>query len=71
MAVVHLRLGDRSYDIPTEDIDVGVSTPHDEVLDRLATHLSIPRSKLVGMRVDPGAGLGNLSIRPEASFGRS
>jgi hypothetical protein len=65
--MVHLRMGQQTYEIPSEDLDVGVSTPDGEVLDNVARHLSIPRSKLVGMRVDKDGE--NLTIRPEASFG--
>ncbi len=67
-AVLHIRYGGRSYDVPLQDLDIGSASSDDQVRSAVAEYLQEPQSKLrlfVVERHDNG----NVTIRPEAVFG--
>jgi hypothetical protein len=67
-AVLHVRFGGRSLDIPLGGLDVGPTSSDSEIKRALAQHLEIPESALRDYTVDRHE-TGNLTVRPEAVFG--
>ncbi len=67
-AVLHVRFGGRSLDIPLVGLDVGPGSSDREIKRALAQHLEIPESALRDYTVDRHE-TGNLTVRPEAVFG--
>lgn len=64
---IHIRYEGRSWDIPLNDLDVGVLSTDEQVRTAVATHLNVPLAKLRGFAVDEATG--ELTLRPEAVFG--
>ena len=67
-AVVHVRFGGRSFDVPLSVLDVGVGSHDGDVKAALARHLEVHPSRLLDYVVDRH-GNGNMTVRPEAVFG--
>ena len=67
-AVVHVRFGGRSFDVPLTVLDLGVGSRDGDVKGALARHLEVHPSRLMDYVVDRH-GNGNLTVRPEAVFG--
>jgi hypothetical protein len=67
-AMLHIRYGGRSYDVPLQAMDIGPASSDDQIRRAVAAYLEEPQSKLrlfVVERHDNG----NMTIRPEAVFG--
>jgi hypothetical protein len=69
VAVVHVRFDGRSLDIPLPDLDIGPGSGDADIKRALARHLEVPEAKLRDYVVDRHE-TGNLTVRPEAVFGR-
>ncbi len=67
-AVLHVRFGGRSVDLPLAGLDVGPGSSDREIKRALARHLEIPEAALRDYTVDRHE-TGNLTVRPEAVFG--
>lgn len=69
MQVLHLTFQSNSYDIDMVDLDIGDLSTDDEIRRAVANHLSQPVSKFSVLRVERNAETGDITMRPEASFG--
>ena len=67
-AVVHVRFGGRSFDVPLTVLDLGVGSRDGDVKQALAQHLDVHPSRFMDYVVDRHAN-GNLTLRPQAVFG--
>lgn len=67
--ILHIRFDGRSFDIPLTDLDVGPVSNDVEVKRALAQYLDVSEAKLRSFVVDRHE-TGNLTVRPEAVFGR-
>lgn len=67
-AVVHVRFGGRSFDVPLSDLGLRVGDDDGDVKRSLAARLDVHPSRLMDYVVDRH-GNGNLTVRPEAVFG--
>ena len=67
-AVVHVRFGGRSSDVPVVNLDVRAGASDAEVKAALAGWLDVDVSRLRDYVVDRHAN-GNMTLRPEAVFG--
>ncbi len=66
---LHVRFEGRSWDLLLSDLDLGPLSTDDEVRRALARYLDVPASKF-GLYVVEHHTNGNLTVRPEAIFGR-
>ncbi len=66
---VHIRYEGNSYDVTFADIDVGDLSTDAEIRQAVARHLNAPASKLAGFAVDKNASTGDITLRPQATFG--
>jgi hypothetical protein len=66
---VHVRFEGRSIDIAYSLLDLGEQPSDQEVRQALARYLEVPARKLEVYVVERHAN-GNLTVRPEAVFGR-
>ena len=69
-AVAHVRFAGRSFDIPLSTLDLGPMSADGQIRRSLARYLSVPEFKLDAYVIDRHAN-GNLTVRPEAVFGRA
>jgi hypothetical protein len=67
-AVVHVRFGGRSMDVPVVNLDIAAGASDAEVKRALAGWLDVDASRLRDYVVDRHAN-GNMTLRPEAVFG--
>ena len=67
-AILHVRFGGRSLDLPLAGLDLSNQSPDREVKHRLATYLEVAPRALDPYVVDRHEN-GNLTVRPEAVFG--
>jgi hypothetical protein len=66
---IHIRFEGRSSDIPQSELDIGEASTDDQIRQAVATHLGVPPNKLLAFALDKTAN-GNITLRPEAQFGR-
>ena len=67
-AVIHVRFGGRSFDVPMSQLDLGLGSSDEQIKRTLAQYLEIPFGRLSDYVIDRHAN-GNLTLRPEAVFG--
>ena len=67
-AVLHVRFGGKSFDVPLACLDVNPATDDRLIKRALASHLEIPESQLREYVLDRHPN-GNLTLRPMAVFG--
>ena len=67
-AVLHVRFGGRSFDVPAACLDVNPATEDRFIKRALAGHLEVPESQLRDYVIDRHAN-GNMTLRPMAVFG--
>ena len=67
-AVIHVRFAGRSFDVPVEQLRLGIGASDEQVKQVLAQYLEIDGARLADYTVDRHAN-GNLTLRPEAVFG--
>lgn len=67
--MIHVRYEGRSWDIPLNQVDVGVQSTDEQVRSAVAGHLGVPVNKLRTFNIDRNATTGSLTLRPEAVFG--
>jgi hypothetical protein len=67
-AVVHVRFAGRSFDVPANQLDLGIGASDEQIKRTLAQYLEIATVRLSDYVVDRHAN-GNLTLRPEAVFG--
>ena len=66
--VVHVRFGGRSFDVPVEQLGLGLGAGDELVKRTLAQYLDVAPQRMNDYVVDRHAN-GNLTLRPEAVFG--
>ena len=67
-AVLHVRYGGRSMDVPLGGLDLTAASGDREIKQRLAAYLEVNPRQLDAYAVDRHPN-GNLTLRPEAVFG--
>ena len=67
-AVIHVRFAGRSFDVPVDQLELGIGASDDQIKRALAQHLEVSLVRLSDYVVDRHAN-GNLTLRPEAVFG--
>ena len=68
IAVVHVRFGGRSFDVPVDQLELGLGSSDEQVKRTLAQYLDVPAQRMNDYVIDRHAN-GNLPLRPEAVFG--
>jgi hypothetical protein len=68
-AVLHVRYSGRSFDIPLSRLDIGPLSDDGQIKRMVAGWLEVPATKFDDYVVDRHRN-GNLTLRPEAVFGR-
>lgn len=66
--MLHVRFEGRSRDIPCSDLDLGTFSRDNDVREALADYLGVPVRKF-GAYVIERHDNGNITVRPEATFG--
>ncbi len=66
---VHIRYEGNSYDATFADLDVGDLSTDAEIRQAVARHLNAPASKLSNFAVDRNVSTGDITLRPQATFG--
>jgi len=66
--LAHITWQGRQHDIDIQDLDLGTDSTPAQVKTAIAVHLDVPVEKLTDYSVvtEPN---GNLTLRPEATFG--
>ena len=64
----HIRYDGRSIDVPITSLDIGDGSTDREVKVALAVYLDVPPAKLDNYVIEREHN-GNLTLRPEATFG--
>ena len=67
--IVHAILNGVSYDLEAADLDVGNLSTDQEIREAVARHAEQPISKLNLLVVDRNTETGDVTLRPNASFG--
>ena len=67
-AVIHVRFGGRSFDLPLAGLEVSRASSERQVKQALSVFLEVPVQRLNEYVVDWHAN-GNLTLRPQAVFG--
>ena len=67
-AVIHVRFAGRSFDVPANQLELGIGASDDQIKRALAQYLEVSVVRLSDYVVDRHAN-GNLTLRPEAVFG--
>ena len=66
--MLHIVIGGESRDVTINDLDIGEASTDEQIKAAVATHFSIPASKLQAHEVVRNEN-GNLTIQPPAVFG--
>lgn len=66
---VHVRYDGQSFDMTTEELDVGDLSPDTDIRNAVARHLGAPNTKLNGFAIDRNQETGDITLRPQAVFG--
>ena len=69
MSDVHVRYDGQSIDVGFDDLDLGDMSTDADVRRAVATHLEVPLTKLANFSVDRNAETGDVTLRPQATFG--
>lgn len=67
---LHVRYNGESRDVGLADLDLGDLSTDADVRRAAATWLDAPLSKLANFSVDRNAETGDITLRPQAEFGR-
>ena len=66
--VLHIRFEGRSFDIPFNDLDIGLISSDLEIKRALGEFLNVNSAKFTHYVIDRHE-TGNMTVRPEAVFG--
>ncbi|HTZ50849.1 MAG TPA: hypothetical protein VMF68_04275 [Spirochaetia bacterium] len=66
--MLHVRFDGTSRDIPCSALDLGAMSSDNDVRTALAAYLGVPAGKLQAYVIERHDN-GNLTVRPEATFG--
>jgi hypothetical protein len=66
--MLHVRFEGRSRDIPCRDLDLGALSSDNDVREALADYLDVPVRKFRAYVIERHDN-GNITVRPEATFG--
>lgn len=69
VALLHVRYSGRSFDIPLSRLDIGPLSDDGQVKRMVAAYVEVPADKFSSYVIDRHPN-GNLTLRPEAVFGR-
>ncbi len=67
--VLHIRFEGQSFEYPLGNFDIGSESSDTEIKTAVSNQLGVPLQKLQHYSVDRNSDTGNITIRPEASFG--
>ena len=66
--MLHVRFEGRSRDIPCRDLDLGTYSSDNDIRAALADYLDVPARKFRAYVIERHDN-GNITVRPEATFG--
>ncbi len=66
---IHVRLEGRSWDIPLNELDVGVLSTDNQIREAVAQNTGIPVAKFRGFDIERDNVTGEMTIFPSAIFG--
>lgn len=66
--MLHVRFEGTSRDIPCSELDVGALSSDNDVRAALAAYLDVPAGKFAAYVIERHDN-GNITVRPEATFG--
>ena len=66
---LHIRYEGSSYDATLADLDVGDLSTDAHIRQQAARHLNVPASKLANFSIDRNTVTGDITLRPQATFG--
>ena len=69
VAQIHLMVNGQTHDIPLTHVDVGIASTDAQIRQAVADFLEIPLGKLAAYRVERNNQTGDMTMRPEATFG--
>lgn len=69
MAQVHVMYDGQSHDLEQQDLDVGDLSTDTQIRSAVAEALSVPTTKLANFSIDKNEETGDITLRPQASFG--
>lgn len=67
---VHIRYNGESRDVTFGDLDIGDLSTEAEIRSAAARFFEVPASKFANFAIDRNAETGDLTLRPQAVFGR-
>lgn len=67
--MIHIMFQGQSYDVEQSILDVGDASTDQQIKQAAADHFNVPVEKLRNYAVDRNPETGNITIRPQASFG--
>lgn len=70
VSMLHIRYEGASYDYPLSQFDTGILAGDTEVKQAVATNLNVPVEKLRNYEVDRNTDTGDITLRPNAVFGK-
>jgi hypothetical protein len=66
---LHIRYEGQSFEYSLRQFDIGDQSTDTQIKEAVATSLEVPVSKLANYAVDKEPSTGNITLRPNASFG--
>ena len=69
MSQVHVMYNGESLDLEQAELDIGALSSDTEIRQAVAESLEVPVSKLSSFSVDKNTETGDITLRPQASFG--
>jgi len=66
--LLHVRFEGKSFDLPLQELEVGLGSSDAEIMRAVAEHLDVHENRLRYYVLDRHP-TGNLTLRPEAVFG--
>lgn len=70
MPEVHVRHDGQSWDFSFEQLDLGDLSEDSDVRTAVAEALDVPATKLANFSVDRNSETGDITVRPQAVFGK-
>lgn len=69
MAQVHVMYNGESIDLEQSELDIGALSTDTEIRTAVAESLDVPVTKLSSFSIDKNEETGDVTLRPQASFG--
>lgn len=69
MSTVHVMFNGESIDMSAGDLDIGDLSSDSDIRSAVAGSLDVPVSKLASYSIDKNEDSGDITLRPQATFG--